>query len=87
MSLNLDWNPTTWVPNEEHIYLCFERQGNSIRIVISPDGKRWDRHQAWESKNLPRKFKVGFAAYSTSTEPFKVRFDQFKLIRGQKKDK
>jgi len=31
--------------------------------------------------NFPRKLKVGLAAYSTSTEPFKVRFDQFKLIR------
>jgi regulation of enolase protein 1 (concanavalin A-like superfamily) len=36
---------------------------------------------------LHDKIKVGLAACSTSTEPFKVRFDQFKLTRGQKKSK
>jgi regulation of enolase protein 1 (concanavalin A-like superfamily) len=39
-----------------------------------------------QSDNFPRKIKVGLAAYSTSTEPFKVRFDQIKLARGKKKE-
>lgn len=87
MNLKLDWKPSDWVPNEEHIYLRFERQANCIRIVISPDGKTWDRHQSWETMNLPNSFKVGLAAYSTSSEPFKVRFDQFKLTHGGEKKK
>jgi regulation of enolase protein 1 (concanavalin A-like superfamily) len=81
------WNPKDWVPNEEHIYLRIEREGNWIRNVLSPDGKTWERHNSSKDPKLPSKFKVGLAAYSTSTEPFKVRFDQFKLIRGEKKSK
>jgi hypothetical protein len=74
--------------NEEQIYLRFERQGRDLREAISPDGKAWTTHVSFEGfLNLPRKLKVGLAAYSTSTEPFKVRFDQFKLIRGGEKSK
>jgi regulation of enolase protein 1 (concanavalin A-like superfamily) len=73
---------------EERIYLRFERKGNGFREAISPDGKTWTTHVSMTGfLNLPRKLKVGLAAYSTSTEPFKVRFDQFKLIRGGEKNK
>ena len=73
---------------EEQIYLRFERQGNVFRQAISPDGKAWTTFASSEGfLNLPRTLKVGLAAYSTSTEPFKVRFDQFKLIRAKKKSK
>lgn len=40
-----------------------------------------------QSDNFPRRIKVGLAAYSTSKEPFKVRFDQFKLTLGGEKSK
>jgi regulation of enolase protein 1 (concanavalin A-like superfamily) len=79
------WNPQEWKPNQEHIYLRIEREGDWIRNVLSPDGKTWERYNSWTGRKLPSKFKVGLAAYSTSTEPFKVRFDHFKLIQGQKK--
>ena len=73
---------------EEQIYLRFERQGNVFRQAISPDEKAWTTFASSEGfLNLPRTLKVGLAAYSTSTEPFKVRFDQFKLIRAKKKSK
>jgi hypothetical protein len=36
---------------------------------------------------VPAKGKVGLAAYSTSTEPAKVIFDQIKVARGGKKNK
>lgn len=73
--------------HEEQVFLRFERQGNNIRKTVSLDGEMWEPTFTWDSKGLPNKFKVGLAAYSTSTEPFKVRFDQFKLTRGQKKNK
>jgi regulation of enolase protein 1 (concanavalin A-like superfamily) len=73
---------------EDQIYLRFERQGHCIREAISRDGKTWISNISWEdSQGLRNKFKLGLAAYSTSTEPFKVRFDQFKLTQGQKKSK
>jgi hypothetical protein len=73
---------------EEQIYLRFERQGNVFRQAISPDGKAWTTFASGEGfLNLPRTLKVGLAAYSTSTEPFKVRFDKFKLVEGQQKSK
>jgi regulation of enolase protein 1 (concanavalin A-like superfamily) len=81
------WNPKGWMPNEEHIYLRIEREGNSIRNVLSPDGKTWERYNSSKGAKIPSKLKVGLAAYSTSTEPFKVRFDQFKLTRNQEKSK
>jgi hypothetical protein len=73
--------------NEERIYLRFEREGNCVRKVYSLDGERRYPTITVDCKTLPNKLKVGLAAYSTSTEPFKVRFDQFKLTRNQKKSK
>jgi regulation of enolase protein 1 (concanavalin A-like superfamily) len=81
------WNPKEWVPNEEHIYLRIEREGNCIRNVLSSDGKTWERYNSSKGAKIPSKLKVGLAAYSTSTELFKVRFDQLKLIRGEEKSK
>jgi regulation of enolase protein 1 (concanavalin A-like superfamily) len=73
---------------EEKIYLRFERQGNNFREAISLDGKAWTTNLSFEGfLNLPRKLRVGLAAYSTSTGPFRVRFEQFKLIRGGEKNK
>jgi hypothetical protein len=92
----LPWQQQIRKGNEERIYLRLDRRGNSIYQFLSPDGEKW---YAGSSKTpgegtisvdfstLPAKLKVGLAAYSTSTEPFKVRFDQFKLIRGRKESK
>ncbi len=94
----LPWKEQMQKENEECIYLRLDRRGNSIYRFLSPDGRKWyagsdtrdgtlDRTVYVEFSALPAKLKVGLAAYSTSTEPFKVRFDQFKLIRRQKKNK
>lgn len=72
---------------DERIYLRLERRGNFIHHFISPDGEKWIDDFNVGLGNLPKKLKVGLAAYSTSTEPFKATFDQFKLTRGQKKKK
>lgn len=74
--------------DEEQIYLRIERQGHSIHEAVGRNGKTWISNVSLEDlQGLRKKFKAGLAAYSTSTEPFKVRFDQFKLIRGRKKSK
>ena len=53
-------------------------------FYISPDGEKWTR--LGSLPHMPQKCKVGLAAYSTSTEPAKVRFDQLKIARDKKKE-
>jgi regulation of enolase protein 1 (concanavalin A-like superfamily) len=81
------WKQEDREVKEEYIYLLLERQGDVIKDSISPDGKKWPVNGNVSIPNLPAKFKVGLAAFSTSTEPSKVRFDQFKLTWGKKKEK
>jgi hypothetical protein len=89
VNIELDWQvPWKLDPageKEGHVYLSLERRGNFIYEAYSPDGKKWTYDIKVVIKGLPEKVEVGLAAYSTSTEPFKVRFDQFKLIRGERK--
>jgi regulation of enolase protein 1 (concanavalin A-like superfamily) len=66
------------------VYLRLEQRDKWSCLFISPDGKKWTTLLHLDS--LPAKGKVGLAAYSTSTEPSKVRFDQLKLARGKKKE-
>jgi uncharacterized protein DUF1349 len=79
------WKPDPSVKKEPHIYLSLERRGHFIYEAISHDGKTWTYDFKVEVKELPKKVKVGLAAYSTSTEPFKACFDQFKLSRDERK--
>lgn len=73
-------------PTEGQIYLRLERRKDVIYHFISFDGENWvDDFNVGPIEDLPRKVKVGLAACSTSTEPFKATFDQFKLIRSRKK--
>ena len=85
MDWQLPWKPDPAAEKEAHIYLGLERQGDFIYEADSPDGKKWTYSFKVRIKDLPAKVKVGLAAYSTSTEPFKVTFDQFKLIKGERK--
>jgi hypothetical protein len=55
-----------------------------IRFFISPNGVKWTQLTGHTWGTHPRP-KVGLAAYSTSAEPSRVRFDQIKLWRGRKK--
>ena len=71
----------------EHVYLRLERWGDILNHSISPDGKLWVRvGGAWLSR-LPYKLKVGLASCSTSSDPSKVHFDQFRLVRGKKRER
>lgn len=63
-------------------YLRMEQRDGRYFFFISPDGAEWTRLNYQQS--LPAKTKVGLAAYSTSSEPSKVRFDQLKLTRGKR---
>ena len=65
-------------------YLRLELQGRYFRLLISADNKWYT--ELIKSSGPPPKFKLGFAAFSTSSEPSKIRFDQLKLWRGKKKE-
>ena len=83
--LQVPWKPAPAAEKEERYYLSLERQGDFIYEAYSSDGKKWTYDAKVRIKDLPGKVKVGLAAYSTSTEPSKVTFDQFKLIKGERK--
>lgn len=68
----------------DHVHLRLEQKGARLTFSISPDSESWTQI-TFQSK-LPAKSKIGLAAFSTSSEPSKVRFDQLKLTRGKKKD-
>lgn len=76
------WKDWPFPKKTDSAYLRLEQQNAWISCYISPDGERWTRLSAQSGQ--PEKFKLGLAAYSTSTEPSKVRFDQFKLTRGKR---
>lgn len=81
------WHKEVRGAKSEQIYLRLERRGRRITPSLSPDGKKWTSSFNVTMSDLPAKLKVGLAAYSTSTEPFKPCFDQFKLFRVRKKDR
>jgi hypothetical protein len=60
------------------------RDGRHFDYFLSPDGEKWSG--LGSRSGPPAKVKLGLAAYSTSSEPSKVRFDQLKLWRGKKKE-
>lgn len=64
-------------------YLRLERQDGNLGYSISSDGENWKRTGA--IGGVREKLKVGLAAYSTSTDPSKVQFDQLKLTWPQRK--
>lgn len=66
-------------------YLRVERQDRGLGFSASSDGKNW-KLSSRMAIGSQEKLKVGLAAYSTSSEPSKVRFDQLKLTRGKKKE-
>lgn len=71
----------------EIVYMRLERRHELLLCKISPDGELWATIGGGTLKGLPSKLKVCLAAYSTSTEPSKVRFDQLKIIRGKGKNR
>jgi hypothetical protein len=84
----LPFKPEIGKENEERLYLRLDRRGQEIFQFLSPDGKDWGVGTVSVTiPDLPLKIKAGLATYSTSTQPFEVRFDQLKLIRGREKSK
>jgi len=87
INLEIDWDvprkKDTHAKTEEDIYSRLVRRGHFIYEAISPDGEEWTYEYRLEDRKLPAKLKVGLAAYSTSTEPFKAHFDKFKLQLGR----
>lgn len=79
------WSKWPFKAKPEHVYMRLERRGELLLCKISPDGKSWVMIGGGNLQGLPPKLKVGLAAYSTSTEPSKVRFDQLKLTQGKMK--
>jgi hypothetical protein len=70
----------------EHVYLQLEHQRNILSCRISPDGENWEMVSRGGFAGPSSKLRVGLAAYSTSTEPSKVRIDQLKLSRQRPKE-
>lgn len=77
------WKNWPLAEKAEYAYLRLDhREGWGI-FYISPDGDKWT--QLEYLPHLTAKCKVSLAAYSTSTERAKVRFDRLKLTRGKKR--
>jgi regulation of enolase protein 1 (concanavalin A-like superfamily) len=68
------------------VWIRVERRGREIRSSYSGDKKTWTGCPP-HGLPLPDKVKVGVFAFSTSTEPFKPRFDDWKLtpVKSQEK--
>jgi len=83
---NKSWREWPFKAKPEHVYMRLKRQDISLLCDIGPDGKSWVSIGGINLVGLPSKLKVGLAAFSTSTEPSKVRFDQLKLAGGRKNE-
>jgi RNA polymerase sigma factor (sigma-70 family) len=62
--------------------LRLERKGDQITASVSADGKQW---QAFPPRTvqLPAKLKLGVAAISSSSEPFTVTLESFRVLRPE----
>jgi hypothetical protein len=72
--------------NANTAYVRVEQRGAIIHFFLSPDGKKWTGVLS-TGPSLLAKGKVGLAAYSTSSEPSKVCFDQIKFSNVKKKER
>ena len=81
------WPNWPFKEKPDHVYLRLERWGQTLLHRISPDGESWVSVGGAGLAGLPSKLKVGLIACSTSSEPSKVRFDQIKLTRGNKRER
>jgi regulation of enolase protein 1 (concanavalin A-like superfamily) len=80
------WQKWPLPEKAEYVYLRLDHRVGRVRssFFISADGEKWTRLASPPS--VPAGGKVGLAAYSTSTEPSKVIFDQLKVAQDKKKD-
>jgi hypothetical protein len=68
---------------KDEIYLRLERQGNSLYTAISEDGETWEKMETFAG-SLPKSLKMGVFATDPQGQPFKPRFDKFKLTQKAK---
>ena len=68
---------------DQTTYLRLRRQGDRFFASFSQDGQNWDDLQALDLR-APPAVKVGVAAVSTSAEPFKANYYDFRLTGGGK---
>lgn len=81
-----EWKDWPLLGKSDRAYLRLVRRGEKFYPFISADGDKWALLVGYAGYvGLPAKLQAGLAAYSSSTEPSKVRFDQFKLIQGLRK--
>jgi regulation of enolase protein 1 (concanavalin A-like superfamily) len=72
----------------DYVYLRVDRQGELLEMFISPDRKKWKRTGGGgRISELFSKLTVGLAAFSTSTDPSKVVFDQLTITHGKKRER
>jgi regulation of enolase protein 1 (concanavalin A-like superfamily) len=81
------WRKWPFKAKPDHVYLRLERKAELLLYQISPDQKEWVTIGGGTILGLPHEIKVGLGAYTTSTEPSKVCFDQLRLTRGKKKER
>jgi len=65
---------------DKDTYLRLERRGDQLLAAVSHDSDKWTELKPLEVK-LPAKLKLGVAAGTTSTEPFRPRYDRFRLSK------
>lgn len=86
--LILDRGWRDWpIPKEANcLYLRMKQGEKRITFFMSPDGEKWTKLISC-APTLPAKSKVGLAAYTTSTQPSKVRFDRLKFTPSTKQER
>jgi hypothetical protein len=82
-----NWEKWPFKAKPEYVYLRLMRNGALLDYSISPDGKLWASAGGLNLLSLPSKVKVGLVAFTTSSDPSKVRFDQLKISRRKQKSK
>jgi hypothetical protein len=71
-----------WPPEEGPAYLRLERRGDWLTLLVSEDGKAWQRAQgpfSFRGFQIPQRLKIGVVAEATAEATFKAVFDNFKL--------
>jgi hypothetical protein len=73
--------PAFYPADDKPAYLRLERRKDWLRLLVSQDGKRWQRLKDFSflGYRVPRKLKIGVVAATTADEPFTPWFDEFKL--------
>lgn len=78
------WRDWPLPEKAQYAYLRLDHQVGWASFYISPDGEKWTRLEYLP--HVTAKCRVALAAYTTSPNPSKVRFDQLKVARAKKQE-